>query len=146
MQVILHKTAVEKLEVPLMATGVSLGDALRLEEDESGEISVSFLRRASWLALIGRPARWLRLGQLCEEAGQLIAPALRDGVELRVRVVEISPAHLSASDRDALHLSVWGDRARLARAQARHQARAQAPSGRRMTNVSHQLTTWTAAQ
>lgn len=146
MQVILHKTAVEKLEVSLMATGISLGDAMRLEEDESGEICVCFHRRASWLALIGRPARWLRLGHLCEEAGQLIAPALRDGVELRVRVVEISPAHLSGRDRDALHLSVWGDRTRLARAQARDQARAMTLSGRRMPNLSNHLTTGTTAQ
>jgi len=141
MQVILHKTAVERLEVSLRATGISLGDSLRLEEDESGGICVLFCRRGSWLGLIGRQGRWLRLGSLCEEASSLIAPALRDGIGFRVRVVEISPAHLSATDRDALHLSVWGDRVRLARAQAR----AIAPSEWRAQKPSNPMATGAAA-
>jgi len=122
MQVILHKTPVVPLAKSPATFGLTLGDSVELQADPTGAVTAVFWRKGPWLPLLGRRARQVPIGQLVPEAADMVAPALRRGTELRVRVVEICPAHLSAEGQDAVCLSVWGDRDRLAQAREREAA------------------------
>ena len=116
MQVILHKTPLVPLAQTPTAFGLTLGDSVELHAGPSGEVVAVYSRKGRWLPLLGRRSRPVPIGQLEPEAADIVAPALRNGNELRVRVVEICPAHLRAEGDDAVCLSVWGDRDSLARA------------------------------
>jgi len=117
MQVILHKTPLVPLAEAPASFGLTLGDSVELHADPTGSVTAVFWRKGPWL--LGRRARQVPIGQLLPEAADMVAPALRHGNGLRVRVVEICPAHLSAEGQDAVCLSVWGDRDRLAQARTR---------------------------
>lgn len=116
MQVILHKTPLVPLAESPATFGLTLGDSVELQADPTGAVMAVFRRKGAWLPLLGRRTRQVPIGQLVPEAADMVAPALRCGTDLRVRVVEICPAHLSAEGQDAVCLSVWGDRDRLAQA------------------------------
>lgn len=119
MQVILHKTPLVPLAESPAKFGLTLGDSVELQAEPSGAVVAVYWRRGPWLPLLGRRERQVPIGQLVPEAADMVAPALRHGTDLRVRVVEICPAHLRAEGQDAVCLSVWGDRDRLARARQR---------------------------
>jgi hypothetical protein len=127
MQVILHKTPLVPLAETPATFGLTLGDSVELQADASGAVTAVFWRKGRWSSLFGGRARQVPIGQLVPEAADMIAPALRYGTDLRVRVVEICPAHLSAAGQDAVCLSVWGDRDRLVRAREREAAHERAP-------------------
>lgn len=68
-------------------------------------------------ALARRPLRWtsvfwgdrpVRIGMLNEDAVMLLRPFLETGIGLRVRIVELHPAHLTADRRARISVSVWG--------------------------------------
>ena len=40
---------------------------------------------------------------------QILAPALDEGMPLRMRVVMLTPEHLAGSGVPEIHVSVWGD-------------------------------------
>ncbi len=132
MQVILHKTPLVPLAESPAKYGLTLGDSVELQADPTGAVTAVFRRKGSWLPLLGRRTRQVPIGQLEPEAADMVAPALRRGTGLRVRVVEICPAHLSAEGQDAICLSVWGDRDRLAQAREHEAAleRAQGTAAR----------------
>ncbi|WP_333828115.1 hypothetical protein [Pararhodobacter sp.] len=119
MQVILHKTPLLPLAKAPPSFGLTLGDSVDLRADTKGTVTALFWRKGFWLPLIGQRGRLVPIGQLAPEAAELIAPALRQGADLRVRVVEICPAHMSARGQDAICVSVWGDHDRLAQARER---------------------------
>ncbi|KPQ06626.1 MAG: hypothetical protein HLUCCA12_10090 [Rhodobacteraceae bacterium HLUCCA12] len=119
MQVILHKTPLLPAAETPPSLGLELGDAVELEAEAEGTVRASIWRHGMWLPLVGRRARRVPLGHLRPEAAELVAPALSQGTDLRVRVVEICPAHLSEDGRDYVCLSIWGDRDRLRRARER---------------------------
>lgn len=119
MQVILHKTPLVPPAKAPATFGLVLGDSVHLRADSAGEVTATIARRGLWLPLIGRRERQVSIGHLCPEAARIVAPALQQGADFRVRIVEICPAHLSADGHDNVCLSVWGDRDRLARAHAK---------------------------
>lgn len=126
MQVILHKTPLVPLAESPATFGLTLGDAVELQADPAGAVWATYRRKGAWLPLLGRRTRQVAIGQLEPEAADMVAPALRRGTGLRVRVVEICPAHLSAEGQDAVCLSVWGDRDRLAQARDHEAAQGRA--------------------
>jgi hypothetical protein len=60
-----------------------------------------------WLFGLGRPRR-ICLGYLHPRATELLLPALDIGASLRVRIVEVEPAHARADGVDSVSISVWG--------------------------------------
>jgi len=108
MQPLIHKASV-KLAANKLPSGVSLNDAviLRLNDDDDG-ITVILTLPSRLPFGIGKP-RKIALGTLGQHATNLIKPALEKSTYLRVRIVEIEPAHLSHDGKNKLHISVWGD-------------------------------------
>lgn len=113
MQPIIHKAAIV-LELNPVSAGISPGDRATLSVNADSSVSV-FIERPSRLPFgFGKP-RILPAGKLGVLASEILLPALERKAELRVRIVEVEPAHVSPSGRAAVFISVWGNVADLDR-------------------------------
>jgi hypothetical protein len=104
---LLHKAAVRDLLRPIRNSGLSIGDTAQLHLTEDGRIAVWATLRYTRFFLPRRSL--LPLGHLGADAGQILTPALRRGDHLRVRVVGLTPEHLSPDGQAEMHISVWGN-------------------------------------
>ena len=107
MQPLIHKASVN-LTANKLPLGVSLNDAVILCLNDDGKITAILTLPSRLPFGIGKP-RKIALGTLGQHATILIKPALETSAYLRVRVVEIEPAHLSLDGKNRLQISVWGD-------------------------------------
>lgn len=109
LQPLIHKAAVHEICVNVARSRLSIGDHAYLLPMTDGRIGVAAEMRSSWFGLI--PRRVTRLiGVLGPHATQLIAPAVSQGEQLRVRIVGLTPEHLAQSPGGSeVHISVWGD-------------------------------------
>lgn len=113
MQPIIQKAEIA-LEIDPVSAGVSPGDGAMLSLNADATVSV-FIERPSRLPFgIGKP-RLVPAGKLDAHATDILLPALEQNAELRVRIVEVEPAHLSRSGRVAVFVSVWGNPASIVR-------------------------------
>jgi hypothetical protein len=110
MQTLIYKTPLVVERAPSWLAPNSPVE-LRLQAD--GAV-VAYARRPSrWLTLLGL-SRPVRIGGLSEEVGDLLRPILDAGTPLRVRIVELHPAHLRADRKARISVSVWGGAAKTA--------------------------------
>ena len=107
MQPLIHKASVN-LTANKLPLGVSLNDAVILCLNDDGKITAILTLPSRLPFGMGKP-RKIALGTLGQHATNLIKPALEKSAYLRVRVVEIEPAHLSLDGKNRLQISVWGD-------------------------------------
>lgn len=107
MQALIHQTRIQELQFGIQGSGVTLGQDVRLEYDQQNRVA----------AFVKLPARWSfgfsknkrkRLGYLGSEAATLITPALERQASLRVRIVELEPAHARGEGVDQVSVSIWG--------------------------------------
>ncbi|WP_146193262.1 hypothetical protein [Salibaculum griseiflavum] len=119
MQPLIHKASV-KLTADKLPKSASPGDAVNLYLQEDGKIVATYMVPSRLPFGLGRPAE-LALGYLGQQATEILRPALQRYAHLRVRIVEIEPAHLRSSGKTSLFISVWGDPAILQSARPRHQ-------------------------
>lgn len=107
MQPIIHKAAIA-LDINPMSAGISPGDRAWLSLNLDETVTV-FVERQSRLPFgIGKP-RLVSVGKLGARATEIVRPALERKADLRVRIIEVEPAHLTRSGRAALFVSVWGN-------------------------------------
>lgn len=113
LQPIIHKAPVLGLAVNVNRTGLCIGDPadVRLMEDGQVGIFATVRKRRMWL--FPRQVQ-AYLGHLGPNAGRIITPALVHGDHLRVRIVGLTPEHLSHAEGAEVHVSVWGDLKRVA--------------------------------
>lgn len=104
---IIHKAAVKDLRHPLRNAGLSIGDTceLHLGDDDRIAVYVHILRRRFLI----RRRVWAIIGYLGAQANPLLSPALRRGDPLRVRLVGLTPEHLSTGGTPEMYISVWGN-------------------------------------
>jgi len=112
LQPLLHKSPLHELRVNVARAGLCIGDTAELALMDNGQVAIFAKVRKRFLGIIPHQGQ-AQLGQLSPQAAKLIAPALHHGHHLRVRIVGLTPEHLSASTGPEVHVSVWGDRARL---------------------------------
>ena len=107
MQPIIHKASIA-LDVDPISTGISPGDRALLSLDPESTVSV-FIQRRSRLPFGFGKTKLVSAGKLSANATDILRPALERKADLRVRIVEVEPAHLSRSGHVAVFISVWGD-------------------------------------
>ncbi len=107
MQPLIHKASVH-LTAKTLPASVSPGDPVRLLLQDDGTIIVILTIPSRLPFGLGR-SRELVAGTLGQQATDLLRPALQISAHLRLRVVEIEPAHLSSNGQSQLYISVWGD-------------------------------------
>ena len=105
---LLHKAPVEGLTIHVARTGLSIGDAARLDRLEDGKVGVFARLRRPILGLIRRRREGL-IGHLGPMAEEIVAPSLAHGDDLRVRIIDLTPEHLSNGYPPEVYISVWGD-------------------------------------
>lgn len=109
LQPLIHKAAVRDIVVHVARTGLSIGSEAELHPLPDGRIGVFARLTRRFLGLIPRQVTVL-IGVLGPHASALIAPAVERGETLRVRIVGLTPEHLtSAGNGPEIHISVWGD-------------------------------------
>jgi hypothetical protein len=115
LQPLLHKAPLQGLRVNINRAGLCIGDPVELVLMEDGQVGIFARVRKRFLGIIPHQGQ-AQLGELAPQAARMIAPALHHGQHLRVRIVGLTPEHLSDSAGPEVHISVWGDKARLAEA------------------------------
>ena len=104
---LLAKVPIYDLQIHVGRSGLSLGDAVVLTLDAQGRVIVTALVRQRVLGVFGR-TRLRSLGHLGPVIDRLLVPLIAAGQDLRVRVVGITPEHLSTDDGPEVFVSVWG--------------------------------------
>ena len=100
------------LRVNIARTGLCIGDPAELRLLADGQIGIFAPVRKRVLGIIPRRVL-LHLGNLGPAAVAIIGEAIQQGQHLRVRIVGLTPEHLSSSAGPEVHISIWGDAARL---------------------------------
>lgn len=109
LQPLIHKAAVRDISVHVARTGLSIGAEAELHVLPDGRVGVFALLTRRFLGLIPRQVT-VQIGVLGPQACALIAPAVERGELLRVRIVGLTPEHLTAPGMGPeVHVSVWGD-------------------------------------
>lgn len=119
MQPLFHKASVH-LTIDTLPKTASPGEAVTIYLQENGKIVVTYMVSSRLPFGLGGPIEVV-LGYLGHQATAMLRPALERNAHLRVRIVEIQPAHLSSSGNASLFISVWGDPSFLLSAQSKFQ-------------------------
>lgn len=109
MQTLIYKTPLVVERAPSWLAPNSPVE-LRLQAD--GAVVAYAQRPSSWVSLVWQ-TRPVRIGVLNETAGDLLRPVLDVGTPLRIRIVELQPAHLAADLRARISVSVWASVTRI---------------------------------
>lgn len=107
MEPLIHKASV-CLTGSMLSAPATPGDAVQLHLAVSGEIEVVLTVPSRLPFGLGKPREFL-LGRLGPQATDFLRPLVERSAHLRVRIVEIEPAHLRRDGQDRLFISVWGD-------------------------------------
>ena len=107
MQPLIHKASVD-ITANTLPSSVSPNDnaSLQLEDDDTISVILILLSRLPFG--LGKSRKFV-VGILGQNATALIKPAILKSARLRVKIVEIEPAHLSRNGKTCLYISVWGD-------------------------------------
>lgn len=109
---LIRKAELVQLSVNVAKAGLSMGDTAEVALMDAEQIGVFGVIRCHWLGLVPYRAR-RQLGQLGPAAREVLLPSLTHGDHLRVRIVGLTPEHLATNGRPEIHVSVWGDPARI---------------------------------
>ncbi|MGV8951773.1 MAG: hypothetical protein ACOH2M_11770 [Cypionkella sp.] len=107
LQPLITKAQVVGLRVNVNKAGLCIGDTAHLEMLEDGQIGLFAQGQSRWLGLFPR-RNLLHLGQLGPAASKILAEPMRQDMHLRVRIVGLTPEHLSETRQPEIFVSVWG--------------------------------------
>lgn len=111
MQTLIYKT---ELTVEHAPAWLAPNSPVELRLQANGTVVAFACRTSRWIPFFLGEARPVRIGVLTEDAAMLARPALETGVVLRVRIVELHPAHLTTDRRARISVSVWGGVVKMA--------------------------------
>lgn len=103
MQVLIYKTDLHVERAPAWLAPM---ERVQLVLEPTGSIGAYVDRPTGWFGLFVVPA--VRIGALRDDVKDLLISILETGVSLRVRIVELIPAHLSPCGCAQVSVSIWG--------------------------------------
>ncbi|PZX41212.1 hypothetical protein LY56_02415 [Roseinatronobacter thiooxidans] len=112
MQALIHQTTLHGLQFPIRGSGVTLGQTVHLKCEKDHRVAAFVKLPVRWTFGLGG-TRLRQLGYLPVEAAEFVTPALERHAVLRVRIVELEPAHARTEGVDQVCVSVWGQPADL---------------------------------
>ena len=112
LQVLIHKAPVQELQLHIGKSGLCIGDAAELHLQADGKIGIFAQAKRPLLGLL--PRRSLRhLGYLGPAATAVMTEPLQHSDHLRVRIVGLTPEHLSPNGVAEVYISVWSNTHRM---------------------------------
>lgn len=112
LQVLIHKAPVQELQLHIGRSGLCIGDAAELQLQADGKIGIYAQAKRPLLGVL--PRRSLRhLGFLGPAATAVMTDPLRHSDHLRVRIVGLTPEHLSSTGGAEVYISVWSNTHRM---------------------------------
>lgn len=102
------KAPVEGITVHVARAGLVIGDKASIARLPDGRIGVYARVRKPFLGLIPR-RRIVLIGHLGPLVEDILSPSLSHGDALRVRVIDLTPEHLSNGFPPEIYISVWGN-------------------------------------
>lgn len=108
MQVLVYQARLCDLKMQIQGSKLTLGQSVELAFNDDQSVAAFVMQRSGLPFGLGKPRRQL-LGQVISEVAEIIAPALLKNVPLRVRIVEIKPAHTRTDGVDQISISIWGE-------------------------------------
>lgn len=110
---ILPQVPVEGIAVHIGRARLCMGDAVQARLLPDGRVGIFARIRRKRFGLI---PGWREgyLGHLGPVPEQVLAPALAEGVPLRMRIVVLTPEHLATAGPPEIHVSVWADQRLIA--------------------------------
>lgn len=108
MQPLIHKAQIHDLKVHIGKSGLCIGDKAELFLLEDGHVGVFADRHSTWFGFIQR-RKSVQIGALGPNASTILAKVLRDSSRIRVRIVGLTPEHLTGTGVAEVHVSVWGN-------------------------------------
>jgi len=112
MQPLIHQASLYGLQTPIRGSGIVLGQTVELIQHPEDKLAVFVTLPSRWPFGLGKSRRQ-HLGYLHPEATGILLPAIARATPLRMRIVEIEPAHARIDGVDRVCISVWGDPAHL---------------------------------
>lgn len=108
MQALIHQASLYGLKIRIRGSSMIPGQPVELECHAEQKLAVFVRLPLRWSFGLGRPKRRI-LGYLHPEASAILMPAIEKSASLRVRIVEIEPAHARPEGVDQISISVWGE-------------------------------------
>lgn len=108
MQPLIHKAQIHDLKVHIGKSGLCIGDKAELFLREDGRVAVFADRLSTWFGFLQR-RKSVQIGSLGPTASKILAKVLRDSSRTRVRIVGLTPEHLTGTGVAEVHISVWGN-------------------------------------
>jgi len=105
MQLILDQVAV-LLSGHVRADQIAPGTEAQLVASAAGMVVMAFVFQRVFL--IWRRPVWRSLGLLPDHAISALEPAIAGGYDFHLRIVNVTPPHLSQDGALRVHVSVWG--------------------------------------
>lgn len=105
---VIPQVPVEDLAIHVAKSRVGLGNPAFAAMLQDGVVGVY---ADVWRPRFGLFPRWKRqyIGKLGPTACQILAPALAEGINLRLRIVLLTPEHLATQGQPEIMVSVWAD-------------------------------------
>ena len=101
------KTKVYDLKIDVAKTNLCIGDDLEIDVDAKGVLELFYFKEIEFInRFLGRK-KPKRLKALSSEDSENLSQKLKKAHKIRVRVVGISPKHLSNNKYNEVHVSVW---------------------------------------
>ena len=105
---VLPKTPILGLRVHVGRSGICIGDPATLLLTETGEVVLLAVVKRRYLGLFPYRQK-VRLGQLGPVVSRILTPAIRQGSQMRIRIVGLTPEHLCGVEGPEIFVSVWAD-------------------------------------
>src|SRR5690606_27988007 len=93
---ILPQVPVEGIAVHIAKSGIGMGDTAQAVLMPDGRVGVYALVKKRWLGLFST-RKLGYLGHMGPIPEQVLAPALAEGVSMRLRIVVLTPEHLATN-------------------------------------------------
>lgn len=113
LQPLIHKAALRDIAINIARAGLSINDSAFLKLLPNEQIAVCMEISRPILGLIPR-RKMVTVGLLSPSVTEMLLEPVRAGESLRVRVVGLTPEHLTLPGAGPeVHVSIWGDPRRL---------------------------------
>ena len=107
MQRVFEKICIDDVSLDATVEQLSIGDELKLTVSPEGFFMLFCKNKRGLLSRLLLRRSWKYLGRLSPRNADDLTPRLAGATKIRIRVVDISPKHLSGQSLDRVFVSIW---------------------------------------